>query len=420
MRQTIVEKIFSEHSGKRVKSGDMVIAGVDACFSQDDVCHLVLNSFRELGAEKLFDNGRFSMVMDHSAPSPNISIAATHRKMRAFARERGAQFFDIGDGVCHQVIPEAGFVTCGDIVIGTESHSSTCGALNALGISVGAADIAITAACGKNWFRVPETILVTVEGDLPKGVYSKDIALDIVKSIGAFGADHIAIEFYGKTIDSLGMDARFTIANMASETGAKCCIMRADKKTMEWVKKFCAREPKPVEADSDAKYVETRKVDVSEMSPKVAKPHSADNVCDIETVLGTHIDVVTIGTCTNGRLEDMEVAAKILKGKKTARGLKLIITPASKKIYLEMVKKGLVEIFVDAGAIVNNPGCGPCIGTHQGVLADGEAAFSTGASNSKGRMGNPNAEIYLGSPATAAATAVAGKISDPREYKRKL
>lgn len=420
MRQTLVEKILSEHSGKRVKSGDMVIAGVDACFSQDDGSCLVIDSFRDLGAEKVIDNGRFSMVMDHGSPSPNIGVAAAQQKMRAFSREHGNPLFDVGSGVCHQVIPEAGLVTCGDIVIGTEAHSSTYGAINALGVGVGASDIAITAASGKCWFKVPETIKVTVDGTLPKGVYPKDVALDIVKNIGASGANYRALEFSGKTIDSFGIDSRFTIANMAAETGAKCGLMKADKKTLEWAKRYCRREPKPVEADSDARYAEIRKFDVSEMSPKVAKPHSADNVCDIDEVLGTRIDIVTIGTCTNGRFEDMEAAAKILKGKKIARGLKLLVTPASKKIYLEMVKKGLIEIFVEAGAVVNNPGCGPCSGTHQGVLADGETAFSTGASNYRGRMGNMKAEIYLGSPATAAATAVAGKISDPREYKRKL
>ena len=420
MRQTIAEKILSEHSGKRVKAGDIVIASVDFCFGQDGTSGLIIDSFRRLGVESVFDKNRFCMVIDHSSPSPSIGVSAVHAKMRVFAREQGLPLFDAGSGVCHQVLPETGCVTCGDLVVGADSHTCTYGALNALATGVGSSDLAITLASGKNWFKVPETIKVIVEGELPKGVYSKDVILHIIKNIGASGASYQAIEFYGDTIDSMSMDARFTIANMAVEMGAKSGIMRADRKTLDWAKKHSIREPKVVESDVDARYIDVRKYDIEGLSPQVACPHSVDNVCNVEQVAGTRIDVVTIGTCTNGRLEDMDLAARILKGNKVARGLKLIITPASKKTYLDMVKKGLVDIFIEAGAVINNPGCGPCVGTHQGVLADGENAFSTANRNFKGRMGNPNSQIFLGSPATAAATAVAGKIADPREYKRKL
>lgn len=420
MRQTIAEKILSERSGKRVKSGEVVIAGVDFCFAQDATSALVIDSFKGLGVAEIVDKNKFCMVMDHAAPSPSIGAAAVHDKMRSFAKTYGVQLFDVGAGVCHQVLPEAGFVTCGDLVAGADSHTCTYGALNAMAVGGSSTDLAIILASGKSWFKVPETIKLEIEGDLPKGVYSKDIALMLVKDIGASGASYRSIEFCGETIDSMGMDARFTVANMAVEMGAKCGILKADKKTLDWAKKHCVREPKPVEADPDARYAEIRKYDISDFSPQVARPHSVDNVCPVEEVSGIRVDVVSIGTCTNGRMEDMEVAARVMKGKKIAHGIKLIVTPSSKKVYLDMLKKGLVEVFIDAGAIVNNPGCGPCAGAHQGVLADGEVAFSTANRNFKGRMGNTNAEIYLGSPATAAATAIAGKITDPREYKRKL
>jgi len=420
MRQTIAEKILSEHCGKRAKAGDIVIANVDFCFGQDGTSGMIIDSFRKMGVEEVFSRERSCMVIDHSAPSPNIGVSAIHDKIRGFGREYGVRVFDIGSGVCHQVVPEQGFVTCGDLVLGADSHTCTYGALNALATGVGSTDLAITLASGKNWFKVPETIKVIIDGELPKGVFSKDVVLHIIGDIGADGATYEAIEFYGEVIEDFSMDARFTVSNMVVEMGAKCGIMCADKKTLAWLKRYCSREPKPVEPDNDARYAEIREYDMSELAPQVARPHTVDGVCDIEEVEGTLINEVYIGTCTNGRMEDLEIAAGILKGKKVAPGMKLIITPASRDIYLYAMKKGLIGIFLEAGAVVNNPGCGPCVGTHQGVLADGENAFSTANRNFKGRMGNPNASIYLGSPAAAAATALAGKIADPREYRRRL
>ncbi len=420
MRQTIAEKILSDHSGKRAKAGDIVIAKVDYCFGQDGTSGLIIDSFRKLGVDKVFNKDRFSMVIDHSAPSPNIGVSTIHKKMRTFAKEYGLKLYDIGEGVCHEIIPELGHVTCGDLVIGADSHTCTYGAINALSTGVGSTDLAITLASGKNWFRVPETIKIILEGELPKGVYSKDVVLHIIGDITAEGATYKSVEFYGKAIKDMSIDARFTISNMAVEMGAKCGIMTADRKTLEWVKKHSAKEPKVVESDSDARYCEERVYDVSKFTPKVAKPHTVDNISGVEELKDTKINQVYIGTCTNGRLEDLEIAAKILKNNKVAPGMKLIITPASPKIFLEAVKKGYIEIFINSGAVVNNPGCGPCVGTHQGVLADGEKALSTANRNFKGRMGNPNAEIYLGSPALAAATAIKGTIADPREYKKKL
>ena len=420
MRQTIVEKIISEHSGKRVKSGEIVISNVDFCFGQDGTSGMIIDSFKKLGVKEIISDDIFCMVLDHSAPSPNIGVSTIHKKIRNFARQYGVKLFDVGCGVCHQLIPEKGYVVPGDLILGADSHTCTYGALNAFATGVGSTDIAITLASGKNWLMVPETIKVVIDGALPKGVYSKDVILSIIKDIGVDGGIYKAIEFYGDVIQSLSIEARFTVSNMVVEMGAKCGIMKADKKTLDWVKRHSGRKISPVEADDDARYYDIRKYDFSELTPQVACPHSVENVVSVEELEDVEIHEVYIGTCTNGRLEDLEIAAKILKGKKIAPGSKLIITPASQKIFLAAIKKGYVEIFINAGAIVNNPGCGPCVGTHQGVLADGENAFSTANRNFKGRMGNPNANIYLGSPATAAATAIAGYISDPREHKRRL
>ncbi|HNX91502.1 MAG TPA: 3-isopropylmalate dehydratase large subunit [Candidatus Omnitrophota bacterium] len=420
MKQTIVEKIFSDHSGKRAKAGDIIIGNVDFCFGQDGTSGMVIDSFRKLEMDHVHSKNNFCMIIDHSAPSPNMGVSAIHDKMRNFSREFGVRLFDVGCGVCHHLVPESGYVTCGDLVLGADSHTCTYGAINAFSTGVGSTDLAIALASGKNWFKVPETIKMIIDGKLPKGVYSKDVILHIIGDIGADGANYKSVEFYGDIIENFSVDARFTMSNMAVEMGAKCGIMEADKKTIQWVKKHSSRDPRSIKADSDAKYCEIREYDLSGLSPQVACPHTVDNVENIEDVEGTKIDQVFIGTCTNGRLEDLEIAAKILKGNKVAPGVKLLVTPASKQIYLEALKKGLIDIFLEAEASVNNPGCGPCVGTHQGVLADGENAFSTANRNFKGRMGNPNGNIYLGSPATAAATAIAGKISDPREYKKRL
>ncbi len=420
MGQTIAEKIISRHSGKNVKAGEIVISDVDFCFGQDGTGGRIIDSFKKLGTEEIISREIFSMVLDHSAPSPNIGVSEIHKKIRNFSRRYGIKLFDIGAGICHQIFPEKGYVVPGDLVLGADSHTCTYGALNAFSAGVGATDIAITLASGKNWLKVPESMKIILEGQLSKGVYSKDVSLSIIKDIGVDGANYKSIEFYGKVIHDLSMEGRFTLSNMAVEMGAKCGVMKTDKKTMDWVKRYSDKKPVPAEADDDAKYTEVREYDLSDLSPQVALPDSVNNVVSIEDTGEIPIQQVFIGTCTNGRLEDMGITASILKGKHVARGVKLIITPASRKIFLASLKKGYIDIFIKSGAVVNNPGCGPCVGTHQGVLADGENAFSTGNRNFRGRMGNPNANIYLGSPATAAATAITGFIADPREHKRRL
>lgn len=420
MGRTIAEKILSNHAGRDLRAGDIAICDVDFCFGQDGTSSIIIDSFKKMGAKKAFDKSKFTMVIDHSAPSPNMGVSAIHKKMRDFAKELDVGMYDIGCGVCHQLIPQKGHVTCGDLVLGADSHTCTYGAINVFSTGVGSTDLAITLASGKNWFRVPETIRVAVTGKLPKGVSSKDVILHIAKDIGSNGATYRSVEFYGDMISDMSVDARLTISNMAVEIGAKVGLMEADEKTLKWVREHSKKEPKPVKADPDARYVAVKRYDVSKLVPQVAKPHAVDNVADAASLAGVKIDQAFVGTCTNGRLEDLEVAANILKGKTIFPGVKFIVAPASTEIFLAASRKGLIDIFVKSGCMVVAPGCGPCVGTHNGVLADGEVAISTANRNFKGRMGNPNSFIYLGSPATVAASALTGRITDPREFKTRL
>ena len=416
MGYTIAEKILGARAGRKVKAGDIAICKVDFYFGQDGTSGIIIDSFRKLGSVKPYDRKRFSMVIDHSSPSPNVGVSTIHKKMRTFAEEYGVGLYDVGVGVCHQIIPELGHVVPGDLVIGADSHTCTYGAINAAATGVGSTDLAITLATGKNWFRVPETIKVIVDGKPPKGVYSKDIILHIIGRLGANGCTYKSVEFYGDAIERLSVSGRFTISNMAVEMGAKYGFMEADRKVMKWIGQHSKRQPKPVFADRDAQYEAVKEFDVSKLPPQVAKPHAVDNVSGIEEVKGTRIDEAYIGTCTNGRLEDLEIAAKILKNRTVHGDVQLIIGPASRLVYLDALKKGIIETLVRSGAVILTPGCGPCVGTHGGVPANGVNVISTANRNFKGRMGNPNAFIYLASPATCAASALEGKIADPRKY----
>ena len=416
MGKTIAEKIFSEHAGKDVRAGDLVIADVDFIMGQDGTAPLAINSFQEMGGKKVFDPSKIAFVIDHSAPSPNEGVSSLHKLMREFASKHGILLYDIGDGVCHQLIPEQGHVLPGDLVIGADSHTCTYGALNAFSTGVGSTDLAAGIISGKLWFKVPETIKFICEGVLPPGVFSKDLILYLIGDIGADGATYLAAEYCGEAISALEMEERFTIANMAIEMGAKAGLMEFDEKVRKWVSGRSKREVRPVFADPDANYVEIRKYDVSCLEPQVACPHTVDNVSPIKEVEGLPIQQAFIGTCTNGRLSDLRIAAKILAGKKVAPGVRLIVAPSSRKVYLEAMKEGIIQALVEAGAAVVTPGCGPCVGTHNGVPSDGEVVISTANRNFKGRMGNSKAFIYLASPATVAASAIAGKITDPRPF----
>lgn len=418
MGYTIAEKILSKRSHKILKAGDVAICEVDFCFSQDGTSELVIDSFLSLGKRKVFDNRKFAITIDHSAPSPKQSISNIHHKLKNFAQKQGSLFFDVGCGICHQVIPETGLILPGSLVAGADSHTCTYGALNAFACGLGSTDVAIIAATGKNWFRVPETIKIVVDGKLSQGVTAKDIILYIIGQLGANGCTYMAVEFSGSLIKRLSIDERFTISNMVVEMGAKCGLFSVDERTVEWLRGRTKKRFIPVYADQDAKYKQIKTFNVSRLSPQIAKPHSVDNVVNIEKVLGTGIDVAYLGTCTNGRLKDLIQAAEILKGKRTHKKVTFIVACASKDIYLQAARKGILGIFVQANAVVLPPGCGPCVGTHAGVPADGQTVLSSANRNFKGRMGNPNANIFLASPSTVAASAIAGEIVDPRRYVR--
>ncbi|MFH1854302.1 MAG: 3-isopropylmalate dehydratase large subunit [Candidatus Omnitrophota bacterium] len=416
--KTITEKIFSAHYGKDVKAGDVVVCDIDFCFGQDGTSSLIIDSFDKLEVKKVFNKNKFCMVIDHSAPSPNIGVSGVHQKMRNFAQKHGVRIFDIGCGVCHQVIPESGLVSPGDLVIGADSHTCTYGALGAFSTGMGSTDLAVALASGKNWFKVPETIKIILKGRTKKGVYSKDVMLHIIGELGADYGTYKTVEFSGEYIKRLCMDARFTIANMAIEMGAKAGIIEPDNITREYIKKRKNTKSDGVfyKSDKNAVYSEVLEYDAGNIEPQIAKPHTVDNVTPIRKIKGVRIDEAFIGTCTNGRIEDLKIAASILKDRRVHRYVKLIIAPASRSIFEEAVKKGFISTFIKAGSCVVSPGCGPCVGTHNGVLAKGENAISTANRNFKGRMGNPEAFIYLASPATVAASAIEGKITDPRKY----
>ena len=416
MGKTIAEKILSLHSGREVHTGEIVIADLDFCMGQDGTSGILIDSLRSMEIQKVFDPKKCAMIIDHSAPSPVREVSAVHKKMRNFAKEQGIILYDIGYGVCHQLLPEEGLVLPGNLVIGADSHTCTYGAINVFSTGMGSTDVAAGFATGKNWFKVPETIKFNCFGKWPKGVYSKDLILYIIGDISAKGATYKSCEFVGEAINTLEVEARFTISNMAIEMGAKCGIMLVDQKVCKWVAEHSKKDFSPVEPDKDAKYFDIKEYDVSKLVPQVAKPHTVDNVSPIGEVEGIYIQQGFLGTCTNGRLEDLEIAAGVLSDKAVHPDVRFIVAPSSRSIYLEAIRKGILQILIEAGAVIVSPGCGPCVGTHNGVPSDGEKVISTANRNFKGRMGNPNAEIYLASPATVASSVIEGKITDPRKY----
>jgi 3-isopropylmalate/(R)-2-methylmalate dehydratase large subunit len=414
--KTIAEKIFSAHSGTDAHAGDIVVADVDFVMGQDGTSPLAIKALERMGVKKVFDAKKVAVVMDHSSPSPIEGVSALHTVMREFGKRTGAKVYDIGCGVCHQLIPENGHVVPGDLMVGCDSHTCTYGALNVFSTGVGSTDGAAAMASGKLWFKVPETMKVTYTGELQPGVFSKDLVLYLAGQIGADGATYKALEIGGPVIDALSVDARMTISNMAIEVGAKAGLMAADAKTIAWFEGRGERTPAPVAADADAEYCRELTYDASTVGPQVAKPHSVDNVSRVEDVAGTPIAQGFLGTCTNGRLEDLGIAADILKGRKVHPDVRFIVAPASRQILLDAIEAGYIQTLVEAGAALVTPGCGPCVGTHDGVPSDGENVISTANRNFKGRMGNSNAFIYLGSPATVAASVITGLITDPRPY----
>ncbi len=414
MGKTIAEKILSEKSGQDAKAGHIIITKVDVAAFQDGTGPLGVKQLQKMGLEKI--TPRYSIVfIDHAAPSPRKELSNDHILLREFCKKTGAILSDVGDGVIHQRLVEA-YVNPGDVVIGADSHSCTPGALCAFSTGMGSTDVAIGMALGRTWFKVPETFKIEVKGKFQNGVYSKDLILYLIGMIGADGATYKALEFCGDTIDNMSMESRLVISNMAVEAGAKVGLIASDKQTKEWLKQQ-GREDKyrEIKADHDAQYERIIKIDASSIEPQVAFPHTVDNTKPISKAKGTKIEQFFIGTCTNGRMEDLRMASKILKGKKKAPYTRLIVCPASRNIYIQAMREGLLEIFVEAGASIMGPGCGPCVGVHEGILGDGESCLSTANRNFKGRMGNPESFIYLASPATVAYSAIKGEISDPRE-----
>lgn len=419
MGQTIAEKILSSHSGKKVFAGEITLARVDFLMAQDGTAPLVIKAFQQFNPESVFNPEKVAFVIDHNSPSPTQGVSELHRMMREFAEKYKIKLFDIGEGVCHILLPEKGLVKSGDLVLGADSHTPTYGALNVMSCGVGSTDLAIALLTGSQWFKVPSTIKIILKGKRNPGVYGKDIALNMVKILTAEGATYRSVEITGPSVHKLSMSERFTLCNLTTEVGAKCGIMEVDRKTEEWFKSHNIKRFKPVFPDKDAVYEREIEIDISKISPQVAKPHTVDNVVDIEEAEGIEIHQGFIGTCTNGRVEDFAIAASILKGRKIKKGVRLICTPGSRQIYLECVRKGYIQTITEAGGCVTNPGCGPCVGTHQGIPSDGENVISTANRNFKGRMGNQNAFIYLASPATVAASCLNGKITDPRKYLKK-
>lgn len=416
MDGTIAEKVLSSHSGIECHAGDIVIAAVDFCLSQDGTSTMMIRELESLGFESPRTTRGIAMVVDHNSPCPSVDVARIHGTMREFALAKGVTLHDVGEGVCHQVIPESGKVMPGDLVVGADSHTCTYGALNACSTGMGSADVAAAAHTGKLWFKVPETFRLNIEGRLSAGVAPKDLILHIVGKLSADGATYKSVEFVGGAMGSISMDGRMTMANMAVEMGAKFSPFEYDSRTAEWCRAHGAGTGTPVKSDDGAEFEKRVDFDATDIVPMVAKPHRVDNVCDVSSVSGTRIDQVFIGTCTNGRASDLAAAASILNGRSVKKSVRLIVAPASRTTYLEAMDRGIVAQLLKAGAVFVAPGCGPCVGTHAGVPSDGEVVVSTANRNFKGRMGNNRGvSIYLASPETAAASAIRGEITDPRE-----
>ncbi|MFA5364877.1 MAG: homoaconitase large subunit [Candidatus Bathyarchaeia archaeon] len=414
----IIEKILAKASNKKEAiPGEIVEANIDVAMTHDLTGPLAIKSFHEIGAKKVWDADKIVVILDHLVPASSVISAGLHKTVRDFVEEQGIKnFYDVGrGGVCHQVMPEKGHVLPGEVIVGSDSHTCTYGAFGAFATGIGSTEMAAVFTTGKLWFRVPEVIKVDVTGKFQNLISAKDLTLKIIGEIGADGAIYKGLEFTGSTIRDLTIDGRMVLSNMAVEMGAKAGLIEPDQKTVDYVKARTNKPFNPVKSDKDAIYERTVNIDVSELEPQVAVPHSVDNVKPVSEVEGTEVNQGFIGSCTNGRIEDLRVAAKILKGKKVAKTVRLIVIPASQEIYLNAVTEGLVKTFMQAGATVANPNCGPCLGGHMGIMTDGEACISTSNRNFIGRMGSTKSYVYLASPATVAASAIAGKIVDPRK-----
>lgn len=408
MPQTIAEKILSRAAGKPMRAGEIAIVRVDGAMATDATAPLAIQAFREMGGRRLWDPQRVALILDHAAPAPNERIGNLHAAIRAFAREQGCHFYDVGEGICHQLIVERGHVRPGDLFLGADSHTPTYGALNAFGAGIGSTDLAGIWLTGKTWLKVPPTLKIELVGEWPTGVTAKDLALFLVGQVGLEGANYHCVEFAGEAIVPLKLSPRMTLANMASEMGAKAGIVSPDGLRLPY-------DFEPVCADPGATYARVLRFDISRLTPHVALPHAPDNVVPIAQAKGVKINAGFIGSCTNARLDDLQQAAAVLRGRKLAPGVRLVIAPASRAVFNAALRDGTIAALSEAGATFISPGCGPCVGTHEGVPGDGEVVISSTNRNFRGRMGNPNAQIYLAAPAVVAASVLAGEICEPRD-----
>ena len=412
---TFAQKVLSHASGRQISPGDIVIARIDLAMSHEN-SQLVIKAFEEMGAKGIWDASKVVILFDHRVPANTVKTAEGHKAVREFAREYGLpNFLDMGEGICHQVLPEKGFALPGTLIVGTDSHTTTYGAFGAFATGIGATEMAAVWATGELWLRVPETIRVRMDGAFQKHVSSKDAILHVIGDLGADGADYTCVEFAGGAVDRMSVASRMVLSNMSTEMGAKAGVAFPDDKTSEWLSKRTTKKWEAVLSDPSAEVKDVFEYDMSALGPQVARPHCVDDVVPVEDVEGRPIDQAFIGSCTNGRMEDLQAARNILRGKKVADSVRLIVVPASREVYLKALDSGILADLVRSGAVLVNPGCGPCLGAHQGLLAAGERCISTTNRNFRGRMGSPEAEVYLASPATVAASALKGEIADPRE-----
>jgi len=414
--KTLTEKILGRKAGKDVQAGEVVTVSPDYVLSHDNSA-AIIKEFRKLGVAKVKAPGKIVIVLDHIVPAADEKYAQNHKSIREFVAEQGIpNFFDINAGICHQVLPEQGFARPGLVIVGSDSHTPSYGALGAFAAGIGRTETACTWATDEIWLRVPETMRVDLSGRFPAGVFAKDLSLKLIGDHGAEMANYKAVEFAGPAAGALSVGSRLTLANMSAEMGAKNGYFAPDEKALAWLE---GRARGPVEAvvsDPDARYESVLACELDALEPQVACPHTVDNVKPVSAVAGKPVNQVLIGTCTNGRLEDLEAAASILRGRKVHPSVRVLVIPASWQVYREALASGALASLVDAGCVILNSGCGPCLGAHEGLLAAGETCLSTSNRNFRGRMGHRDSEIYLASPATAAAAAVAGVITDPRSF----
>ena len=418
MGMTMTQKILASHAGlSSVKAGDLILADLDLVLGNDVTTPVAIREFNKLGKTEVFDKSKVTMVMDHFTPNKDIKAAAQCKMCREFANEYDVEhYYDVGDmGIEHALLPEKGLVTAGDVIIGADSHTCTYGAVGAFSTGVGSTDMACGMAIGKAWFKVPSAIKFNLVGSLQGWASGKDVILTIIGMIGVDGALYKSMEFVGEGVHSLSVEDRLCMANMAIEAGGKNGIFEVDDKTLEFLREAGAKAPTVFSPDDDAVYDAEYTIDLSKIVPTVAFPHLPENTHPVSEIDEVRIDQVVIGSCTNGRLSDLVAAEKVLRGRKVKKGVRCIVIPATQKVYLDAMEMGLLRSFVEAGAIVSTPTCGPCLGGHMGILAEGERAVATTNRNFVGRMGHPTSEVYLSSPAVAAASAIAGKIVAPEE-----